>query len=834
MRRITLSFLVGICVFFSASGRAADHTCPKLLTADGGDTVVDLDLKIEMDEYPLTAILNADPNQNLAYQHPSLVMNAFQRMKAALYFKPPTYISDTRYYPEKRRMFPVLSLGLPEIGRRRIVGLYRPIEAFGNYIDQGADGDGSASKAPTFWGPPGTGKTEFLMALLDIITHAQTYLPDYFLYTFEWRDLHKIPSLRPFVNSFGALLNGDPSGTPGDDYVYPIQSPLGDSPLVLLPPQLQDKVVAMAAPRVRELIKADPTPWTHLSPQDRFFRREVLKHYAKTLGHTPGINETVQILSKHVVIRRRVMGLNQTAPKINAEGGDVDWNGLTLMPNPFIMNLFGPNHPCSYWPGKILAAHGGPMLFDEYWRNRPELRDFLLELFENKVITRGGSQVYRVDIAAIVGSNKESIDEARSKTASRAQLDRAGKIPTFYSVVPHEVAKTMLLMKGEHRLRMQALGDPFPQAASSADAATPSEPVSQPVVSGNLNEMFPIPEANRPFQGPDHRYKLFVRSELEDVHISPHTLMFMAYVVAASRLVTDPRAAMEFGNYKVVGTQEFRDEMTRLKVLTRQLSVPAPMLKELDELSDYLEEGVHGISTRDAANTWLTQAIAEARKPGNGNCVTPIIAARIFKRLLQTKSIEFPDNATHVKWLHLMDMVSHSFLVPALEQDVFEAVGYDAGSIEEQYDEIFEEIKALQGNADATSYEHEGSTKFIDLKRLEEVKEYYLNEEKRPLAVDSILQVHSVPAGAPGVANRRHPGLMKAVRRYLAHHSTRTVTIQQLLQVANTNQGTEAARTRYRTIYQVMVHKLGYSPHGIKAALEVLAQAEINRQADKR
>ena len=823
--RIVIS---GLCAWalgpasFLPTARAAEGPCPKLLVADD-EGITDLDFAITTEEHALEEMLHADPATNLAVKHPSLVMDAFQRAKAWALFKTPRYISDPLYTGEPIRLFPVFSEGIKEVGGRRIIGQYSQIETFGSYLYSGSSLDRSSVRMPTFYGPPGTAKTEFMKLLIALSKHLQTNEQTYFNYSYEWVDLLKIPKLTPFVNSYSVDDKGNQTL---DGYVFPIPCPLGDSPFVLLPPSLQDKVTALANDKVVSMIEDAPHPWKPLCPHCHFIREAVLEHHAKISGKKQfSPSEIVKILGKHIKIKRRIIGRGGQVPKVNAEGRDVDYHGLFLAPNPFVLNQFGPTHPFAYWiNGKIAGAHGGIAFFDEYWRNDPTLRDVFLELLESQVITRGGAPEVQLNFVPIAGSNSESIAHARKTQQANAQIDRSKRVFTPWSTIPQEVGATIVYMKTIERFKQQALALP----AEVSGELKPDAATEAPILPGRLDDLFPLPVKDQPLLGPDHRYKVWIGSGKSDIHMGPHSLAFMSLVIAGTRINTDAAAARQFGAFHVIDSAVFRDPIARLKVLMKQIQITPGEAHELKKLSRLLKDGTKGITTRDAAD-WLTETIQLAQKPGYGGCVTPILLKDTLERMIETEMMECADNETRLKWLQIVDAVAHHFTVPSIEDDVNGAVGYDSGTAEAHYDEIYEELMALQADPNAQIWQNEDTGEVTKIKhaRLAEVEEAYKQMNNgRGLARDNYIN-HHARWGKPKGGGKRHEGVMGAIRRYLAANSKKLVTSDELLRVANTGEGTSEARARFSSVQSTMLHRYGYCPKCMKAALELSNQADL-------
>jgi predicted Ser/Thr protein kinase len=788
----------------------AIKTCGNLLGEDAH--APNAELALELEEHKLVDLLDPNPATNLAVKHPAIVMNAFQRAKSWLHYRKPYYTTVAPYFLTQVRIFPVLSDGIEEADGKRIVGQFKQAEAFGNYVERGAAGDGSSSKMPVFVGPPGTAKTEFLNILNRLAQNLQTNVPDYFNYTYEWRGLEEIPELKPIVIAFGSEEQG---GT----YHFPLACPLGDSPFVLLPKKAQDKLIELATPRVRALINLPPNPWRPMCPHCQYVANKVLAHEARKSGTSNlSVQQTVEALSKYVRIIRRVIGRGGKVPKIDAQGKDVDYAGLFVSPNPLVKSIAGPDNPFSYFlNGKIAGMHGGIGCFDEYWRNDPALRDALLELVENRVISRGGSVAVPLDMVVIGASNTESVTKALDTQQARAQMDRTTLIQMPYSLVPHEIAKTALLMKNPEQIEAIPLTAP-----ADNGPATPA-PVS-------LDELFPAPKSGLPFEGPDRRYKVWVKDGDQRVHISPHTLLYMSMVTSATRLNIDSEAAARIGS-KVVVSALFRNPIQRLKVLTGRLPATPGELRELEELSEHLRDGHQGLSMRDSANIWLTQSIAEALKPGNGNCLTPSLARRVFLRLLREKTLQCPSYEKQAEWVQLADDIAFKLLLPAIDEDLELATGGADGRAEAVYDELRGEIEALDDDPNAREYRGaEDEVRPINLERLAEIRQLFVEEHGRPLASDLLVKFHASPSANRGVP-RRHDGLMTVIRRYLAKNARKSVGTMDLSRLLSAGATDAPTREFADRVQHAMIHKLGYCERCMRSAFDLQSDM-LRRQAN--
>ena len=818
-----------------SSVKAVEDVCENLLlTADASELD---DFNARLEKHSLVDLVVADPKKNLAVQHPAIVQNAFQRFDSWVRFGGVRSMPDPNYGAGQIRVYPIFSDGLPESGgaNKRIIGQYKQIESIVNYIHAGALGSGAIAKMPLLTGPPGTGKTEFLQILTSVSRNLGLKHPEYFLYTYDWVDLKDIPEVYP-------VLNVQPDGK-GGEYIHPMPCPLGHSPFVLLPPAFQGSVIKAATDRSIELSGTTPNPNRDPCPHCMKIREAILKHYAE-IAHKTHLSplEQLNALKNHVVVRRRVDTKLENLTKLDAQGKDPDYMGLFFQPRALLINEFGPGHPFSYFlNGAVLRSDGKGLLLDEFPRNPTPVRDLFLEVIENKVVRRGGAPAVPLDAVIIAAGNTSSIEKAMQEdgNSTQAHLDRSKLLPMFLSIQPHEIGKTMLLMingKQDQNLLIQqplSLASPKSESAEGvsgdkADLAAAEKEVVQTAVPAVLEDLFPMPKNGEKFVGPDHRYGVWMSTgpKTPPVHIAPHTLMYMAMVTAATRLETDPAAAHKVGNYKVIDSANFQSEIDRLKILMGDKDITVAERQELSELHDLLKEGTNGLSARDAANIWLADALSEAQKPENGNCLTPWLAKEVLLRLMDRGGIQFglkggnDPTKIRAKWKVLSDRIAEGFLVPAVSEDVTSAVNHGQGSIDTKYDEIYKEILALQKDETVTKYKTEGGEwRDINKNRLAEIEQYYREVEHRPLARGEIMNFHS-EYGRPVDSGRRHPGLLAAINRYLSKRQMDLNSFEQVVQVTRNGDGTNEMRAQQSAISQVLQHEHGYCPVCMKKALQ--------------
>jgi hypothetical protein len=393
-----------------------------------------------------------------------------------------------------------------------------------------------------------------------------------------------------------------------------------------------------------------------------------------------------------------------------------------------------------------------------------------------------------------------------------------------WSTVPMEIERTMLLMKGMGGLRQQKLLTD--EELNSTDEEGSGFAHDAPMEPAKLTDLYQI-NPDKTMVGPGHRYKMYWSTGpgQTPVHISPGVIEFMAKVAAASRLVTDPSAVAKLGGvYEIVTQPEFTDPVTRLKIITSQLPAQAAVKATLIQLGELLQEGTSGISMRDLADAWLTQSIARAQLPQNGNCLTPQIAKEVFMDLLRSDAIHRKSHAERNHWENLIRQIGEKFVVPELTDDVMLALGTQEGDAESTYLAAYFQWLAP---ADATKYEAwDGTLLEIDRGMLASIEKAYFELYNQKLETTMLMNFHSRYAAKPG--EKKDPKLMAAIRKWMAN-LTMSMPQDGLITYAETGKGSSKVREQYDAFSHVMDHRLGYCKHCRNFALRVGKKAPNGR-----
>jgi hypothetical protein len=471
--------------------------------------------------------------------------------------------------------------------------------------------------------------------------------------------------------------------------------------------------------------------------------------------------------------------------------------------------------------GKILQGHGNAVLFDELFRNPKELRDMLLGAFESRRLSIGGAPTVPFDAVMIAATNTASLDEAlaEGKTKGRdgqgigtASVDRLRITPMRWSTDPREVAQLLLYSKAEMVLQQSLEGE------------------NQPIENGVIDQILPPNDRLTKLVGPDGRYRIWFGKDKHKVELSPHALMTMAEIVAATRMEINPAKAKEVFNGKIINSNLLRNPIDRLRLLEGlKPDQPVDELKELATVTLLLKEGETGISSRDAMK-WFTGAIEASKSDRSSYTLTPGVLLKVFRDMLTEGSIVAPNHKARMNWISLAEEITHQMLIPRLNSDISKALANGAQVVQKAYFDILDEMYARHQYADAKMFSSSvtGLEYRIDDARLEKVKEIYHRKNGRPLNIDQIAIFHSRQKLINGAERVPEESLLEAVAEYYAGLNTQLASISSLVDYMKTGNGTDEVKNTHSTLVSVMT-AMGYNEVAIRDAL-MLTQEQRSRQ----
>lgn len=695
----------------------------------GGQSLKSFSAKLEV--YSLRALTDvSDPKKNLAYQHPTIVMDAQQIYQMAVRHYPKRTILDPTYPIREWTVYPIFSDGVQEAGGARIVGQYEALSELVDYMSSV-----TAGKGLMFVGPGGTGKTELLTVLDGVVDRLSTTEPDSYEYTFRWKNLDQIPFLKPLVaDEFGNL------------HITPMKR----SPLTLLPREIQEKIVNAAAPRVRGILDADPHPFLTPDPQSAEIINAIIAHAAKERGLTEITEEDyISILENHVDVVRRLPDPTLPPGIIRFQDKHADPSQLFFSENIYLKQIYGLNSALSYdYNGVVPRRDGRGVFFDELFRNSEGLLNTLLEVIQNSVLESGSAPPLVLNSLFLAATNDESIEKARTQFAIKANLDRIKKVPMRQPIHPGLVAPIALIMNSKGRMN-----EMFKMRKLDTDELVPAD----------INQIYSLPNENGEIFGPEGRVALYATPKLsKKILITPHALELLAMTVAGTRMVTDPKALKSFvAELNVVGPEShlFTSVRNRLEVITRQVRPVNAVLYELTRLNRLTLEGEGGISARDAER-WLSHAINIADK-SNG-ALTPVVMDKAFRELIDTGG--FVDNKSELRarWIHIYQTIKSTFLLNSLTTDVQTIIGQEGGVARDLYEDVRSEALALADSSDAEfRFDSNGEKRPINHDRYMAISKIYEELNGSAFTPGTVKSFDVKPGGAV------FEPLMRAVKQYV-------------------------------------------------------------------
>lgn len=758
----------------------------------------------------LTDFLLEDDAENLAVRSPFTVMNAGQRVLSMIYAEGARKIR-LQMTGEEVTDYKFFSTGPEVTNGKRIVDAVKPTSEFVRNVKAQARKVRTGSSVPLLVGSGGTGKSEFLELLATAMEKKTSSSdPTFASYTFTWVNLEDIGSLHPFLISF----------TKDDRTAFQdIEAPLGDSPFVLFPKEVQKVIVEKAAKSVGKITEGmKPRPFEPADPLSAVLRQHVIEHYAKLVGHDLNPLEIVQALDRHIVVRRQIIGPSYgRLPLIDASGNDIDVAGLFMSMNP--QNRFGaagPSSPFSWnYSGKILNGHGNVVQFDELLRNPKELIDMLLGAFESRRLSVNGAPTVPFDALIVAATNTENLIEFANSGTGAAGIDRYGITPMRWSLFPNRIGELALVMN------MKEL---YQQDLTVEDA---------PIVRGDINDLFPLVQGSDQIITPDHRRRVFLGEGPDRVEVAPYTLLLMAEIATATRLHTDEtKAQRAIGNAQILGNTIFRNPVDRIRLLEGRLAATAEEIRELSEISELLKEGESGISARDVAR-WLESAAEDAR--ATTRTLTPGILLNTLRRKLTDGSVKSPSMKKRLEWLDLVEEIKLHLLLPRLERDVLTALANGDHAVKTAYAEIIEEMMAQYRHPGATSYQSTVSKteKTINVPRMEAVKQIYNDRNGRALSLTEIAVFHQGQGLVGNVIAVPNEELLSAIQEYYANINFQASGLSSIIEYGNTGYGDDDVKMSHQALVGAM-KSMGYNEVSIRDTLTMIQKMRNESQAPRR
>lgn len=759
--------------------------------------------------FTLEDFLNPNDAENLAILHPFTVANAAEKQYALMTHVPAREAVDPLFRVKKVTIHPMLAGEHPASGGRMVVGQEDSLHTFVQFLGSIARGD-RTGKAIGFPGPPGTGKTETLYVADRIETNLSVE-DKYKQYSYRFKNLHTIPFLRP-------MFRFDRDGNPNQNYLDP---DMARSPFTLLRADMQDRVLKDVVPKIRKKWNMTITKgWILPEPKTEAILQAIFEHEFPDIAEGRmdvmdlAEDEYLGILRKYVVIvpKSLVQKRAEEAGIIRAQTDNPNWQALFAAPNMSRAAYYTQNHPLAIdYTGQVFKTDGGLLMFDEMYRNPPELLNTALEIVQNQVVQTDFGKPVKLDIVPVWNANDESIEKAREDQALKASLDRTEQNPMRLLLPPNQIEAVSLFQVDVKRFKMRLLD------------ANEILPVDFPVV-------YPAPDSQGKTYSAYGRYALYYDAGDFDILISPLTLNYMSWLAAATRFNVEPARLMEFKdelNLITANPALFTDPLTRLRIALGERSVELPEKMELSRVVDLLKEGDTGISSRDV-ETWFKKALNNAVEERK-RVLTPRMMDIAFAQLLDRGTIKPPKKETRAAWQLIRARVKHEMILPKLDQDVKSIISGDGQKAERIYDEIEREFIEIASNPGAKHVlPDDGSQGMpINRERLEEVKKIYREKFGREFSPSFLLR-HL--RGARRGQGERDGQLLDAVRDMVAKHDALTADYVSAFDSLYKGENNDPAIIEKEGQVGARLHQYGYDRDSFREAVAFVAQLRSEKQ----
>lgn len=746
----------------------------------------------------------------LVQKNPSLVMDASQIYLSVLKRHPAREIRDPSYRTEVYQEYPIFADGLPEAGGLRIVGQQGALSSFAGWLEGRASGSRS-SKMFTFLGPAGTGKTQ----VLKILDTANAYLAmtneEYFQWTFEFQNLDEIPALRPLLGKSKEL------GIPILQYLA-----ANNSPIVLLPPSMQNELIRLGTPAVEKRIGYKPIAFTTPSPQTAAVIKYIVAHEMqkrKISGRAPTEKEYYDMIKPYVKVVRRTYDLNQPAVIVRAQGKSPELSQLLISENLVLSTWYGPASPLSYhYSGQIIRNQGGGLLLDEFQRQDAGLKNIFLDVAQNGAVEYAGAPAMQLNVVPVLADNDESVEAAKEEGSAFAQLDRTKPKPMRSLIEPAYIQKLSFEMNKPSMFAYRALEE-------GEDQIKPLD----------LNVVYPNANMNGELPTPDGRYAVYwAPSGDAKTLIAPRALALLSLTVAATRLEVDAGKVRQHlheipsaANF----SQYFTDPIERLKILIGKTIPDARTAYDLAKWRKIAKEGQSGITSRDQ-DEWTKEVLNKAAQLGSS--ATPAIVDRVFIEMLDESEIKLGKEATpaaKARWLQLHARVKAELILPMLTEDIARIVSGDSGRVERMYDEIKSELLELDKDPNAEEFFPEGERTPINKDRLKEIEKIFAQMHGKELGAGLLKNFHVDVT----VKDRRYQPLVDAITRFLM---VKEFDVSILTELHNYFKGkTVSEHARQLGMHaELNLARNGYDKQSFMQALMFVRdqQAELKNQLNRR
>ncbi len=778
--------------------------CNELLTGviatvelKGGTPALYVDQIVAGDRPSFTELIDPDPAKNLFARAPMAAMSGAQR-SLALVRSLGVVRRKIAFLQEPVDVYPFLTDGTPTTQGYRVEGNWESTAKLMSYMIAQAEGDRTGRTIPLLLGPGGTGKSESRTVLEKGAEVLTTTRPEFFVYSFDWIGMNEIDEI---VKRWGPDMDVIPA-------------PRNTSPITILPENLQKQALRMAAVKGSQML-GGIAPSMNLKPDawSRSILRYVIEHYSAKVARNLSASETLQIIAKHVRIRRYVMSASyRQFPVVNVQGIDADATQLFVSSNALVQAISpeGKMDPFAYsYTGLIFQGDGNMTIFEELPRSSPSFLEKLMDGFESREIQAAGGAKEPWDSFVIGIGNKESWDILLGKGGLSALKQRIQPIEMVQPSQPQLIARTILYGIKEN-LWMKLLGQE-----------------NSEWVKGDLDALFPIPEKLEPGHvvGPERRYAIRIGEGERGVEVSPHTLRFLSQIVATTRFETDRDKAYNLVPTRMAHDNLFTDVIHRVRFWDGRLTDIQPEERRtLDEMTNKLGEGHNGIAHRYALR-WLKEAVDLVRSDSRlGKTLTPDVILKVFEEdaFRSDGFIPVEDHATALRYKGFARLVLRDLLIPAIREDINLAYSSEQGHLTDVYEDVLEELYETGRNPSATSYTSNRTNRVtkINVDRVEFIKRYYKKQHGRDLPLEQILFFHMNQKKSGSSKIDPSPEIAGALSAFMAKKTLEAANATGLSEALRSGNGSKETLELVNNLVKHL-EALGYNRYAAMSAFDL-------------
>jgi hypothetical protein len=591
--------------------------------------------------------------------------------------------------------------------------------------------------------------------------------------------------------------------------------------LLFKDPALQAQLINDATPNAMKLSKGIATnSILNPDPQTEKIINEMILHYKRQDPKRYGTIDTkkyLEILDKHVVIKKRNMNNADKWPKIGAQGDEIDWEQLYMATNAQIMFEKGQADPFSYHlNGEVIKSHGGVMVYEEYFRNKESFRDTTLDVVEGGEVQRGSAPMVDIDNVIFIATNDESITKADAEGAIKAQIDRIHKETMRLTDKPDELGRILVLLQGDSNFEMRKLG----KTAGKWEK-------------GDINKMYPAPKKNAPYyKNYEGKYALRLKNSdnEQETYFAPHVMELITSTLAASRMVTDAKAVekLKYAT-KVRNESVFKDHITRLQYYAKEYRENNPAFrKQLQELHTLLKEGDTGISNRSGKD--FMTALVHKSEYYNYTISYEMVIQEFQRMAIVEDQFNQSDAAIREEWRDLLQKVADMIVIPKILDDIYYSLGSINKDADFLYTEIKDELVALSRDQKAEEYFSSimNQNAKIDKDRLKSIAQSYeLVNRTKLQAAEIHTFVKSQEKMKAAQKNEKFMPLYDAIKDHIGRQFVSDPMFTRITAYAHDGKIPRSDIGFFNKFKKVMFNERGYNEQSLKEAMRFLKEQKL-------